>query len=875
GNRSIDVSGELGTWQALVAGENIEYSLSGRLDRFSLQSTGFIDNFVTPHRPSLTFSAAGPDINELFELARIDAVAEGDVRIDGSLTATGTEPLLLRLKGNVGQLEIDASGSFSDLQDFENIDLEVAASGPDLANVLRLFDIHGIGEAPFVIDLDAERRGSRMTVERARMEFADAVFSAAAEIPRFPDLHDADIELSIVGPDVAHFRKMLNLPGTATGAFSLLAELETRDDGIEIAFLRAETSLGRLEAEGVLGEEPRLVGTEVRFTLQCPSLAALAGGYGLPRLPDAPVEISGKATLEADGVRTHGPLVAKVDDITVTIDGLMRGVRGLYGSRLDYGIEGPDLAQLVGVFADSSWVPAERYAFRGVLDIGEDGFDFRNVAGTLGDSNIAVNGLLRPISGIAGSKFTFTANGPEIGVLIPGAVDLEIRPGPYELSGALAVGADSLRLENIRLERELGKATVNLEIGTAERRLKFAMNADGRDIRSVLSRIEGIEPNEAPFSLNAAGELLGKRLALDKLDIVIGDASLTASGDLDLTESAQSTRFHFEIDIASLARLGTFWGYQMRPQALHVNAAVVGEGGVLSLTDATARLDDSDIVGAIRYETGDTPELRVDIVSESLLLASPLEEREAPDDPTPTFDDGRVIPDTAVPIEALAKINATVNLEVGNLIRVDKHYRNVELGIKLTNGTLELSRLGFDAPSGRLDARARLAPSADTAVVQLEIAATDLAFGFAESNRDLSMTGEFQVNLNSTGSTLRELADNADGVVLIDTRGGRGTSSPALQRLYGDMLGEILAVINPFYKADPYTSFRCIVVPLQVDKGRLVTKPNALILTDKVQIVTTGQIDFASEALELTFRTTPRKGVVISAGEILNPFVKV
>jgi hypothetical protein len=408
---------------------------------------------------------------------------------------------------------------------------------------------------------------------------------------------------------------MLNLPGTATGAFSVVAELDTGEDGVEIAYLNAETSLGRLEARGVLGKEPRLVGTEVRFTLQSPSLAGLAGSYGLPRLPDAPVEISGTAALESEGVRTRGPLVAKIDDITITIDGLVRGVRGLDGSQLSYSIEGPDYAELVGAFADSSWVPAQRYALHGVLDIREDEFVLQNVVGKLGSSNLSMNGLLRPVAGIAGSRFQFTADGPEIGVLLPDAVGSEMRPGPYKLSGALEFDADSMRLENILLERELGKATLNLEIGLAERRLKFAVNANGRDIRSVLLRLEGVEADEAPYSLDARGEYSGQQLTLDELDLAVGESTLEASGELDLARNARPTRFQFETNIPNLAKLGTFRGSRLPARALALNAVAIGHGGVLTLDGATARIDDNVVTGSIRLEAGDVPQIRVDIAS--------------------------------------------------------------------------------------------------------------------------------------------------------------------------------------------------------------------------------------------------------------------
>ena len=96
-----------------------------------------------------------------------------------------------------------------------------------------------------------------------------------------------------------------------------------------------------------------------------------------------------------------------------------------------------------------------------------------------------------------------------------------------------------------------------------------------------------------------------------------------------------------------------------------------------------------------------------------------------------------------------------------------------------------------------------------------------------------------------------------------------------LTRLYGDMLNEILETINPFTKTETETRISCIVLPIEINDGRLGVNPEALLQTDKIRIVSNAAINLKSEKMEMTFRTTPRKGLTISAGEILNPFVMV
>ena len=85
GDRTIGVEGEIGSWQALQSGADVRYALQGQLDTLSVESAGFIDSFAEPRRPYMTFKAAGPDINDLFDLLRIDAEGSGDINLTGSL----------------------------------------------------------------------------------------------------------------------------------------------------------------------------------------------------------------------------------------------------------------------------------------------------------------------------------------------------------------------------------------------------------------------------------------------------------------------------------------------------------------------------------------------------------------------------------------------------------------------------------------------------------------------------------------------------------------------------------------------------------------------------------------------------------------------
>jgi hypothetical protein len=62
---------------------------------------------------------------------------------------------------------------------------------------------------------------------------------------------------------------------------------------------------------------------------------------------------------------------------------------------------------------------------------------------------------------------------------------------------------------------------------------------------------------------------------------------------------------------------------------------------------------------------------------------------------------------------------------------------------------------------------------------------------------------------------------------------------------------------------------------MEIVNGVVSGSPSALLSTDKLHMALNSTVDLKSEGLEINIRTIPRKGIVISAGELINPYIKV
>jgi len=876
--RRVEIDGEFGTWEALLAGKDFEVDVDAVLDTFTLSARGRVDDVADLRRPEFEFTASGPDIDDLTRMLGLGEEGDGDIRLSGALAAIADGPMILKVEGNLGRTEINATGEVADLKSFERLELQVTASGPDLGRILRLAGIHQVRESPFMLNFDAEMEDGRFDIREATMVFADATIEGAARFPRFPSIDDAVINLQIEGPDIERFRYITGMPGAASGPFSLGFTVDVRDDGVEVLNLEARTSLGELRGSGSIGDPDTFLGTEFNVRVNTDSLSKLAGAYGVEDMPDKAAEISGAAKYTADGIRTNGPVSLDIDGTSAQVDGLITLRDGIRGTDVSVKAAGDGLAELVAMFADATGAPTLAYDVKGRLRVRDDGFHFTDITGSLGTTRISGEGLLVPVSTLAGTRFDFSARGEQFEELVESLGDVKVRPGPFELGGRIAFRADTIELSNVRLDRDTAEAELDLTVGldSDQRYLDFDLVANGRDVRSILRGTERFDAFEQPFSVKVDGKLRGSHWTFGKLDVLVGDATIAAAGDIELVEAKTTTAFSFKLDIPSLATLGMVDGRAFRDQGFSVNANVQSGDGRLVAEGVDIRIGNSDMVGSMRIRQGEVPELEIELHSNRLVLQSLLADVEAPTEAEPNFEDGRMIPDTVIPFDAMKKVNVSLAVDIDEFQRGSLYLSSVKLDAVLQDGAANIRDFRFNARAGQVVARGSLEPDGDTGKAYIQVVGRNVALGLFDTNLDLAMTTNADIDLRSAGTTLRALAGNTDGVIYVDIRGGRiAKGNQFIQAFSGDALEEIMNAINPFRNTDPYTDFECLIVPLVATDGMIVGAPSVFASTSRIRLVGQGEVNLKNEKIRLNVRTTPRRIVSFSAAELVNPYLQI
>lgn len=882
GGRRLAARARVGTWDSLLRGENVEYDVEVDIDTLNVRSKGRIDDLAKPQRPEIQFAAKGPDIDDLTRILGLGDEGSGTIDLEGTVGAAGDE-FQLRLGGNLGQTRVAASARLPDLVSFDSIDASIEASGPDFLKLMALSGAGGMArrlgdtaDTPFGLAIDLERRARTLTIRRGELDFAGATIRFSAALPEFPALDDGRIALDAHGPDLSALRLLTALPAGFGGEFSVALELDVDSAGREFFVLEAATTLGRVDAKGEIKGGDTYFGTTARYDFEIPDSAALADALSLRgvTLPASATTGTGSIVYDERGIHLDTPLTANLDDMSASLEGLIVPAAGFAGSALTVTANSDSLVTVAALLAAADGIPALPLTARARIDIGADAVSLSDVAGEIGSTQFSGEARLEPGRG---SSLNVSLNGPALEELLSERPAIAMKPGPFDLTANLVRTDATLVLDEATLTRPNGKASFSLEaaLPMERRSLRFALTAAGDDVRALFGRIGRFEPLPAAYSIDVRGQRDGDLLAVDRFDLAIGEAVASASGRLNLRSDISETRFDVKLDVPDMAAIGRVGDRAFNAQPLGLEADIFGRDETIEARTFRLRIGESVVDGLLRYVSEPIESLDIAVIADGVTFAPLLEP--VPEDRPPRAErgDGRMIPDVALPLDRLSGRQGSLRIEIGRLERGRLRLRDFNVDAVLDDGTLEIRDLSFRAPSGSLRSVATIRQADDAGQVEVELVAKDLALGLSETNADLARTTDANIRLEASGNDLRALLANLDGAALIDIEGGRASRNRFLRTLYGDLLNEIVVTINPFVRADPVTPIECVVIPLDIEDGRIGDRLPSFLATDKIQLSVRAAVDLDSEELDIGIRSRPKKVLTISAAELLNPYIKV
>ena len=878
----LNFSGQIGPFENLIAAKAFSVSAEGHLGELSLDLKARIDDLARPVDSEANLELRGPDAAYVASILGVRNLGDGPFSVGMSISPAPNSPGVRgSLVGRIGEFDIAADGELAEPSVMGRLTFRTQVTGPDVSLLAGLAGIDLLPAERFQLVATLRRTGGLLQVDEATLTLPDSALSVQGSIKRIDTFTGNDLTIHISGERVEKFRALLNIPGIATGPFDLAGTLHPSPTGEDMVEMTAKTSLVSATAAGPLGAYPDYYGTRLKFTVGGGDFAPIARGIGLRTGAVGEFEGRGQVEWTAPGAVLHASTL-KVGGDTLSIDGLI--ARGpTVESDVQFGLQGKNLTSIADMIALSG-LPAQPYKIAGRVQLLKNGLTrLDGVDITAAGAHLQFSGTLGRAPRWRGTAATFAVDGHELKPFAQLITGVALPAGPFRAQGGLTFGDSRLRLQNVSVTVAGSRTEITSDTGwplgtpVGELPNTFAVSANGPDLKAAIPDLPEMGAVREKFDIQANGSWSRNGWLFDSLRVDTPAAFVKLQGRLDRAPDYSATALSVEAHSANLAQAGALFGIGLPAQPLQFTTKISGTPTSFRMQQLTGSFGESDFSGSVALDLTAKPDLDVRLQSDLLDLTPFTGTRtDTAREPHTVAVKTRLIPDTALPFALLERLNARVAIQSTKTHFFDGTYDGLNLVATVRDGQLTVDPLAFGSVDGSLNGRVVIGPPSGQPNVRLVANGDQIRLSVVPGMNETAAASLYKVQIDvaASGRNLRELTAALNGRIRLVGTGGRVPTSK-MNALTSDFMGELLRTLNPIAKRKEFTDVVCQAYLFQISDGMLSTDPALVIRTTDIDVVSSGTVNLATEAIDFNFKTAARGGLGFSAGEFLNPYVKV
>ncbi|MDQ6972644.1 MAG: AsmA family protein, partial [Mariprofundaceae bacterium] len=472
----------------------------------------------------------------------------------------------------------------------------------------------------------------------------------------------------------------------------------------------------------------------------------------------------------------------------------------------------------------------------------------------------------------------------EQGVLLPEVHHLLVREARVAYRDVAGGRLRTLKLNELEIWQRESRAPLQL-------RGKGAIGRDGLTFSGELDSLPA---------------LLGNQKIAFALRTDFAGAAVSFKGELQRPLDGTGLMLDVQADSKGIAQPAAAFGVVIpRDFPLHVQAQLLDEADGFSLQHVQAKMADSDLEGQMTLNTagerlrlqGEMKSARFNVVRllpEAVAEETP-EKTVGPDKASPdqSFADKpsakklsgaeqpkaavqspRLLPAEPLPLEALRSLDIRLDYSADDLLLPGLALHDVRSSINLDRGRLDLP-LSAVLGGGRVNARLKLRADKQPSVLSLSLKGDGIqpsallraADGEENLIEDAPLSADVQ--LSGSGASIAAIMAHARGRLLLRLGKGR-VKTQAMGLIGGDMLMTLADKLNPFSDKKEYMQLQCGVVHFRVQDGLMLSDKGIAFETERMNILSEGEINLQDETLDLSIGTEPREGLGLNLSNLVN-----
>jgi len=879
GGEKFNVAGNLGPLDELITGGKIDHNIRLALGEIVLQSQGNIEQSSTLSGANINLTFSGPEFEWILSQLALPEFSHGDFDFNLNLRTEGNQTHL-DLDGDLGSLEAKAQGFFNDLASIGTANLTAEISGDDLGSLLELSGVSGLKHNPFSLKLDISHAAGLFQLQTLELETGGNSLSVLGQVGDWPKLENTNLDFSLIGVDLSAWAPILKLDNLPVSAFSLNGGILPTDSGLKLESISLKLGGSQFVVDGTMGEAPGFAGTALSIEAAGPSLAEFRFLPGLETAPVLPFQIKGKVGKDDTGL-TFDSLNLKLGENSLQLGGRLGLNEQLEGSSFTTRAIIPKLASL-GPMLGLEGLPEQPLSVNGNYQRTTDGWTFQLSDGNFADATFESEGKYTDSNTGLQIEATSQVSAPDLAVLarFAGVEDL---PGlPVNVKGFARYDAGKIELRDIQgnLGDSLFKITAKLVNPPTWSGSDISLSISGPDIDPLL--VNRDVKNKLPFSLEGSIARDSKSIRISQVKTQLGLLQASADGVIGNLDDMSATDIQFAITSPSLQNIGELLDFPLPDEPFSLGARFKGSPSEFHAEQLEIKLGPSDLSGEVSVDLSAKPRVNGVLRSNYLDMAWLQREDKGDSSGKKSADTSKqvyLIPDGPIEYSRMDFADIDIDIAISELDFPQLTIRDFHTHTRIVDGDLFVDTFQVRGTDGGLlggNMTVVRETDSDVTSIALSVEGHDfkLGIGAAEGqDPETIRQSEIMANLSGAGVTYRELAQSLNGHVEV-VQGPGLTESAGLSLIFGDFIGELLNMLNPFAKTDKFIKNECAVTIINIESGVLTFDP-MVSQSEKMTLVAKGAVDLHTEKIQFTFNTKLRQGIGISASMVVNPFVSI
>ena len=865
--------GKIGPWQNLLDGRDLTIDLDIRLGELHLTTKGMIADLVTLADVDVSLEIQGPAIERVTDVLGFPKFAEGAFKVDGSIHKIDDDNQI-RLSGNVGAIDVFASGQLDRLINPERAQLDFKYSGPDTMRAAEIFGIKGAPDESFQISGKVTQEKSRFEFSDTRAQVGDNALTINGWIDTKNKVPDGNISVAASGPDLSIIVPFTGLTGVPAEAFEIDGRIQRNGSSVEFDDVKISVGKNKITANGSIGGQGS-TDTEITFSASGPDLSILQPMTGLNGIPQKPFTVSAHIRPADSGIKLQDA-TGVFGDNRVEANGLIGTKSGWTGTDLHIQMSGNDL-ESVSLLSKAPYLPAGPFTAAGHVQIDDDLLNVSEATAETEGFSASAKGTVGLGANSGQIKLTVSATSPNLADLLQFEFLERLAGEEFQFDGIVGHKTGMFELESAHAS--IGSMNADID-GTftsdgSEANVTLKLTAPDASVLSELSGYSDLPGGAVSVSGQFKKTLTGYEL--DQVEFRIGDQLLSADGTLSSRPLQNDSDLRFSVSGPTLQQLGLPFGVRNLPaKSFTVSGDVSGVPTGFAIENLDAKLGDDTLAGQFKVDLRGKPELSGVLSSSFIDATDPLSEITEQAEVPSGDQDEFLISSKPFQFDWLQLFNLDIELNIGRLIIRTLDFRKFETDLQLSDGVLDIKHISAHDGNGKLSGNVHLEPSGGVYEFDGSLNIDGVHLGLKPIG-DLDRSELPPVNghleLRGKGNSAHEIISTSNGIISFTQGAGRTTDLAFFSRLRG-LFAQVIKPDDPLLAKTPYVSLECAFYEATITNGAAKIEQLAM-QSDRLVVVAQGTLNLANEVLSLSIRVKHRTGLGVSITNVADSFVKL